>query len=100
VAFAGSLYKPLYFLDGFATLVGQKEGAYDKAHDIRKPDVAARADLFAGKLLAEKEIKDVVAYARFTDLRKKYMNEASFVTFSEDRSQLELVDADDVRSVL
>src|SRR5262245_34574151 len=94
VPFAGSLYKPLYFLDGFATLVGQKEGAYDKKKDIRRPEVAARADLFASKLLEEKEIKDVVAYAAFTNMRKQHSNELSFVRFSDDRSQLELVNHD------
>lgn len=88
VPFAGSLYKPLYFLDGFGTLVGQKEGAYDKKKDIRRPDLAARADLFAGKLLEEKEIKDVVAYAEFTNLRKLHNNETHFVYFSPDRTVL------------
>ena len=94
VAFAASLYKPLYFLDGFATLVGQKEGIYDKKKDIRRPEGAARADLFAGKLLGEKEIKDVVAHAEFTSMRKSHTNETNFVRFSEDRSQLVLVTAE------
>ena len=95
IPFAGSLYKPLYFLNGFATLVGQKEGGYDKAHDIRRPDVAARTDLFAGKLLQEKEIKDVVSFAEFTNVRKKHINETNFVRFSDDRSALELIDDSD-----
>lgn len=100
VAFAGSLYKPLYFLDGYATLVGQKEGAYDKAHDIRKPEVAARADIFSAKLIAEKEIKDLVEFAKFTGARARHNNESVFVRFSDERDQLELFDAGDAVSPL
>lgn len=95
VAFAGSLYKPLYFLDGFGTLVGQKEGAYDKKKDIRRPELAAKADLFAGKLLEEKEIKDVVAFADFTgNLRKSHNNETHFAAFWPDRQVFSHVNAE------
>jgi hypothetical protein len=100
IPFAASLYKPLYFLNGFATLVGQKEGGYDKAHDIRRPDVAARADVFASKLLQEKEIKDVVSFAEFTNVRKKHINETNFVRFSDDRTALELIDDSDTVTAL
>jgi hypothetical protein len=100
VPFAGTLYKPLYFIDGLATMVGQKEGAYDKAHDIRKPDVEARADVFSSKLIAEKEIPDVKAFAQFTLLRAKHVNESNFVRFTDDRTQLQLIDAADTTTTL
>lgn len=97
---AGSLYKPLYFLDGYALLVAQKEGEYDKKNDIRKPDLEGRVDVFSGKLVASREIKDVVAFTVTAQLRAKHPNEAAFVRFSDDLQRLQLIDADDVTTDL
>ena len=96
VTVPGGAAKPLFFEDGYAVLVAQKEGAYDKAHDIRKPDAEARVEVFSGKLVTEREIKDVVAFAELQLIRKRHQNERNFVRFSDDLKRFELVDADDV----
>jgi hypothetical protein len=96
IALDGGQYKPLFFEDGYAVLVAQKEGSYDKAHDIRKPDLEARLDVFAGTLVGEREIKDLVAWTQLIKAREKHTNEARFVRFSEDLHRLELVDGDHV----
>jgi hypothetical protein len=95
VALLHAAYKPLFFLGGYAELVAQKEGDYDKTHDIRKPDMAARVDVFSGKLLAEHEITDVIAWAQLLQIRKKHENERDFLRYTEDLHALQLVDAAD-----
>jgi hypothetical protein len=95
VTVAGKRMKPLFFAAGFAELIAQKEGDYDAKHDIRRPDVAARVDVFAGKVLAEHEIPDLIAWTQLAQLRRKHQNESEFVQFSEDLKQLQLVDRDD-----
>ena len=48
----------------------------------------------ASTVCATVYLPDVVAYAEFTNMRKQHTNETSFVRFSDDRSQLELVNQD------
>ena len=100
IPFAGGRYKLLFFEDGYTFLVGQKEGEYDKAHDIRKPDLAARLDVFGGKQVSEHEVKGLMAWAELVALRRKHQNEGMFVRFTDDLKRLELVDRADVLSVL
>jgi hypothetical protein len=100
ISFAGGRFKLLFFEDGYTELIVQKEGDFDKAHDIRKPDLAARLDVFAAKQLSEHEIKDLIAWAELVSMRRKHQNESDFVRFSEDLKKLELVDRDDLLSQL
>jgi hypothetical protein len=94
IAFGDAICKPLVLEDGYTTLVAQKEGAYDKARDIRNPDVEAQLDVFSGKPLEEREIKDVVAWAQLLPARQKHPNERRFPRFTDDLQQLELVEGD------
>jgi hypothetical protein len=96
VPVAGGLYKPLFYLAGFVELVAQKEGDYDKAHDIRKPDQAARIDVFTGRLVEEHEIGDLVAWTVLLKDRQKHQNEPRYLRFGEDLRRLELVDGERV----
>lgn len=98
VTVGGSPMKLLFFQDGYTVFIGQKEGDYDAKHDIRKPDLEATVDAFAGKILSDREIKDLVKFAELTKLRHNHQNEADFLQFSDDLKQLLLVDRDDVTS--
>ena len=95
VAVGGRRMKPLFFEQGFTELVGQIEGEFDAQRDLRKPDAAARVDVFGGKLISEHEIGDVIAWAQVTELRKKHSNESEFVQFSEDLQKLQVLDGAD-----
>ncbi|MSP59196.1 MAG: hypothetical protein EXR72_02455 [Myxococcales bacterium] len=95
ISVAGKRFKVLFFADGYATLVAQKEGDFDAQKDIRKPDAASRVDVFGGKILEEREIPDVIAWATLTQIRQKHQNEADFVQFSDDLRKLLLYDRED-----
>lgn len=95
VTVAGKRMKPLFFEAGYTELIAQKEGDFDAKHDIRKPDAAARVDVFGGKLISEHEIADVIAWTVLTQERKKHPNESEFVQFNEDLTKLQVIDRDD-----
>ena len=86
VALPGGPGKPLFFEHGYTILVAQKEGAFDKE---------ARLDVWSGKIVLEREVKDPVALVQLSLMRKKHQGEAAFVRFSDDLRRLELVDDSD-----
>ena len=92
----GGTGKPMFFEDGYSVLVSLKEGRFDKAADIRRPGLEARIDLFGGKVLSERDIEDVVAFAELALVRKKYQGVRDFVRFDEELKHFQLVDANDV----
>jgi hypothetical protein len=96
ISVAGAAMKLLFFEEGYAQMIAQKEGAYDSKHDIRKPDLEAQVDVFSGKVLLEREIKDLIKWAELAKLRRNHQNESDFVQFSEDLKQLMLTDREDV----
>lgn len=98
VKLASGLYKPSYFEDGYAEMVARKEGAYDKAKDIRRPDLEAHLEVFPDKVQLEREIGDVVKFEQFVKVRKPYAADRSFVRYAEDVRVYQLVDQDDVTS--
>jgi hypothetical protein len=100
VTFAGGRFRLLFFEAGYTELIGQKEGEYDKAHDVRKNDQAAKLDVFAGKEVSEHEIKDLIAWAELVQVRRKHQNESDFVRYSDDLKRIELTDRDDLVSKL
>ena len=100
VPLPGGPGKPAWFAGGYVTLVALKEGAYDKAKDIRKPDVEAHLDVFAGKLLIERELSDVVAFATTGLIHRKHDRDRAFVRFTDDLKRLTLIDEADVESDL
>lgn len=95
IAVAGAAVKPQVFLRGYAELVGQREGTYDAAHDVRKPDRATRIDVFASKQLEEQEIGDLIDWAKRMQVRRKHINESDFVRVPEDLRELQLFDSKD-----
>lgn len=100
LSLAGAVVKPLFFAGGYAVVVAQKPGRYDKKLDVRKPDVAAHIDLFSGKILEEKEIGDLVAWARVVEQRRGHENQRSFLFFSEDLKELRLMTGEDAPKAL
>jgi hypothetical protein len=79
--------------DGYAQILGQRPGGYDRKQDVRQPDHAALLDLFSGSFLRESEIGDVLAWAAAADLRRTRPNRAAMVVLSDDQDALSLVDA-------
>jgi hypothetical protein len=89
----GSLVvRPLWWSDGFTTLVASRAGEFDKAHDIRRPDRSVKLDAFTGKVIEEQEVEDVMAFTRVGLLRREAPNQPVIVHWSEDRKQLLLLD--------
>ncbi len=85
-------FKPLWWYDGYTMGAVLKAGEFDKARDMRRPDRFARFDVFAGRVLDEHEIEDVLAFAQVGALHAAHPDEESFALFSEDHRKLLLVD--------
>jgi hypothetical protein len=84
--------KPLWWSDGFSVINARKPGEYDKAHDIRQPDRFNRYDVFAGKVVDDEPVRDIIAFTRIGLLRRDHPNESVIVHFADDRKQLLMLD--------
>jgi hypothetical protein len=79
--------------DGYAQVMGQRPGGYDKKQDVRQPDRAAVFDLFTGSFVRDSEIGDVLAWAAAADLRRSRPNRTSMAVLNDDQDAVLLVDA-------
>ena len=59
---------------------------------MRRPDRYTRLDAFGGKVLAESEVQDVLAFARVGLIRRDAPNQPVIAHFSDDRKKLLAVD--------
>jgi hypothetical protein len=86
--------KILWWRDGFAQAAVLQAGGFDKAKDMRRPDRFARFDPWAPKpeVADPSDITDVLAFAEVSLLHGKHGPDGTFVTISEDRKSLLLVD--------
>src|SRR6185312_7279332 len=89
---APSTVKPLWWADGFTVLAALRAGEFDKSRDMRRPDRYTRLDTFAGKVLVEEEVKDVLGFTQISLVRRDQPNMPVIARFSDDRKQLLLVD--------
>ena len=87
-----SSIKPLWWANGFTELAALRAGEYDKARDMRRPDRYTRLDAFTGKVVAETEVQDVLAFTRVSLLRRDLPNQPVIAHFSDDRKKLLFVD--------
>jgi len=87
-----SSVKPLWWADGFTVLAALRAGEFDKARDMRRPDRYTRLDGFSGKMLAETEVQDVLAFTRIGLIRRDQPNMPVIAHFSDDRKKLLFVD--------
>ena len=85
--------KLLGWLDGYAQIIAQQPGGYDKARDMRVPDRAARYDLLRREIVWSAEIEDVRGWATVNGMRARDVNRWAFLESSEDLENLTLVDA-------
>jgi hypothetical protein len=81
------------FYDGFTRLLGERQGAYDKAADVRKPPRMLVIDALTGKISRETEISDVVGWAVTGQLRRQHLGQAVFVDLNQDGSGVDVIDA-------
>lgn len=87
-----SSVKPLWWANGFTLLAGLRAGEYDKARDMRRPDRYTRLDTFSGKVLAETELPDVLAFTQVAMLRRDAPNQPVIVRYSDDHKRLLALD--------
>lgn len=87
-----SSLKPLWWAEGFTVMAGLRAGEFDKARDMRRPDRYARLDVFAGKILSESEVQDILAFTQISLVRRDAPNQAVIVRYSDDHKKLLMID--------
>jgi hypothetical protein len=87
-----SSIKPLWWADGYTVLAALRAGEFDKARDMRRPDRYTRLDTFNGKVIAETEVQDVLAFTQIALLRRDAPNQHVIARYSDDRKKLLFVD--------
>lgn len=87
-----SSIKPLWWAQGFTVLAALRAGDFDKARDMRRPDRYTRLDTFGGKVVAETEVQDVLAFTRVSLVRRDLPNQPVIVHFSDDHKKLLAID--------
>lgn len=80
------------FFDGYARILGQRAGGYDKKQDFRRPSRMVVFDTLAGKIASEKEIDDVYAWTRTTKLRAEQPNRTAFAQVTAEHDGIEIID--------
>jgi hypothetical protein len=93
----GVLVKPslkvVGWQDGYAQVMGQKPGGYDKRQDVRQPDKAAVLDALSGGLVKESAIGDVLGWAAAAELRRTRPNRSLMAVLSDEGDAVSLVDS-------
>lgn len=87
-----SSLKPLWWAEGFTVMAGLRAGEFDKARDMRRPDRYARLDALDGKLLAETEVQDILAFTQISLIRRDAPNQPVIVRYSDDHKKLLMID--------
>ncbi|HVR60629.1 MAG TPA: hypothetical protein VMU50_01955 [Polyangia bacterium] len=80
------------FFDGYARILGQRAGAYDKGQDFRRPSRMVVFDALTGKVASEKEIDDIYAWTRTTKLRAENANRTAFAQVTAEHDGIEIID--------
>jgi hypothetical protein len=92
-------FHPLWVEHGLTGLVVKREGQFDKARDMKRPDRLARYDVFSGKLEHEEEIGDLLAFVHINADHSKHPGEDRFAHVSEDHARLLVVDGASEREI-
>jgi len=99
VAHPGGAFHPLWIEHNLTALVVKREGQFDKARDMKRPDRLARYDVFAGKLRDEQEIADLLQFVHVNAVHAKHPGEDRFALVSDDHSKLLVVDGPGEREI-
>ncbi len=99
VAHAGGAFHPLWIERSLTTLMVKREGQYDKAKDMKRPDRLARFDLYSGKLRDEQEIADLIAFVHVNAAHGHHPGEDRFARISDDHAKLLVIDGATEREV-
>jgi hypothetical protein len=81
------------FFDGFTRVLSERQGAYDKAADVRAPSKMAIVDAISGKIEKEGAIADLTGWAQTGQLRQEHLGRSLFVELNDDASGVDVVDA-------
>jgi hypothetical protein len=92
-------FHPLWIEHDLSTLVVKREGEYDKAKDMKRPDRLARFDVFANKLKDEQEIGDLLQFVHVNADHGKHPGEDRFAHISDDHTKLLVVDGATERDI-
>ncbi|HET6283904.1 MAG TPA: hypothetical protein VFH73_23315 [Polyangia bacterium] len=89
----GTDIKFISFHDGYAKILGQRAGSYDKQKDFRRPSRMVVLDALTGKVASENEIEDVYAWALASKLRGEKVNRTTFVQLNQEQNGFDVVDS-------
>jgi hypothetical protein len=95
----GGAFHPLWVEHGLTGLVVKREGQFDKARDMKRPDRLSRYDVFSGKLQNEEEIGDLLAFVHINADHAKHPGEDRFAHVSDDHAKLLVVDGASEREI-
>lgn len=84
--------KFIAFHDGYAKILGQRAGGYDKKKDFRRPARMVVLDALTGKVASESEIEDVYAWALATKLRGERANRTVFSQLNQEQNGFDVID--------
>jgi len=85
--------KVITWQDGYAQIVGERPGAYDKKKDARQPGKAAVLDALAGTFASETDIGDVLGWTVASQLRRTRLNRTLLPVITDEQDAIQLIDA-------
>jgi hypothetical protein len=78
--------------DGYAQIVGERPGAYDKKKDARQPARAAVLDALTGAIVSDNEIADLHGWALASQLRRTNLNRTLLAVVTDEQDGVEVID--------
>jgi len=79
--------------DGYAQIVGERPGAYDKKKDARQPSKAAVLDALGGEIVSEAEIGDVLGWTVASQMRRTRLNRTLLPVITDEQDGIQVIDA-------
>jgi hypothetical protein len=92
--------KVVTWQDGYAQIVGERPGGYDKKKDVRLPGKAAVLDALSGTFASESEIADVLGWTLATQLRRTRLNRTLLPVITDEQDGVQVIDAVGHRTAL
>jgi hypothetical protein len=99
VAHPGGAFHPLWVEHNLTTLMVKREGQYDKARDMKRPDRLAQLDAFSGKLHDEQEIADLIQFVHVNAAHGHHPGEDRFAFVSDDHAKVLVIDGATEREI-
>jgi hypothetical protein len=85
--------KVVTWQDGYAQLVGERPGPYDKKKDARQSARAVVLDVLAGTIVSESEIGDGLGWTVASQMRRTRVNRTLLPVITDEQDAVQLLDA-------